>query len=315
MRYGNLKNADLNLLTSLQALVEERNITRAARRMFVSQPAMSRIVDRLQTMFGDQLLVRTSDGYEPTQRALTICAELQDLLPKMDALFQQSVFDPAKATGVFRIESTDWGATVLVPGLIATLAKHAPHMEIHVAPRQRGFDRLAIYDVDLVVTANLNGETVNTEGSSFRAAPLAEERWVCMMRKGHPLAKGRLTMKRYLSALHVSLDPMPSGRQEPSQEPHRMSLERLLHLSASRNVQARVPYVASLAPIVEHTDLIATAPMRLARRLATPKTVIVPAPREVPPLLYFQAWHVRNDSVPLHQWLRETLRKVAADLS
>jgi DNA-binding transcriptional LysR family regulator len=311
MRYRNLKNVDLNLLTALQAVVEERSITRAARRMFVSQPAMSRIVDRLQAMFEDDLLVRTANGYEPTHRALEIYQELQELLPKIAALFQKGVFNPAEATGVFRIESTDWGATVLVPGLIAVLAKHAPNIEIDVVPRRGGLERLATYEIDLVLAPEVDAAVVNMEGSSFRAAPLMQDRWVCIMRRDHPFAKGRLTMKKYLSARHISLEPMPGERQDLSHEAQRPSLERLLHLSGPRTVQARIPYVVSLGPIVEHTDLIATAPLRIARRLRTPKTLIVPTPKEVPPLLYCQVWHLRNDAVPLHRWLRGTLRTVA----
>jgi DNA-binding transcriptional LysR family regulator len=262
-------------------------------------------------MFSDELLVRTTDGYEPTHRALEIYQELQELMPKIAALFQKNNFNPGEATGVFRIESTDWGATVLVPGLIAVLAKRAPNIEVDVVPRRGGFDRLATYEIDLVLTPEIDPATFNAEGSAFRAAPLVQDRWVCILRKNHPLVKGHLTMKRYLSARHVSLEPMPSARQEPSHEPQRSSLERLLHLSGPRNVQARIPYVVSLGPIVEHTDLIATAPLRLARRLRTPKTAIVPSPKEVPPLLYCQIWHVRNDSVPLHRWLREILQNVA----
>ena len=83
MNYAHARNADLNLLVALRFLVEERSVTRAARRMFLTQPAMSRVVDRLQIMFEDQLLVRTTKGYEPTHRALTIYAELQQVLPEL----------------------------------------------------------------------------------------------------------------------------------------------------------------------------------------------------------------------------------------
>ena len=116
MNYENIGRADLNLLVAFHALIEERSITGASRRMRVSQPAMSRIVDRLQATFKDDLLVRTRDGYKPTQRAVAISEELQQLLPKLDALFGSYEFDPGTSTDLFRIEASDWGATGSSPG-------------------------------------------------------------------------------------------------------------------------------------------------------------------------------------------------------
>src|ERR1700720_1134226 len=96
MRFTNIEKADLNLLLGFQALIEERSITRAARRMFLSQPAMSRVVDRLQELLKDELFVRTAKGYEPTDRALNAYAELEAVFPKIEAVLQGSQFDPAK---------------------------------------------------------------------------------------------------------------------------------------------------------------------------------------------------------------------------
>src|ERR1700719_405680 len=123
MNYTNIRNRDLNLLVAFDALMEERSVTGAARRLFLSQPAMSHAIDRLQATFKDELLVRTAKGYRPTHRASSIHAELQQMLPKIDALFGEVEFNPATIKDVFRIESTDWGATVLIPGLIKILAK------------------------------------------------------------------------------------------------------------------------------------------------------------------------------------------------
>src|SRR5665213_1663239 len=112
---------------------------------------MSRAVDRLQSMFNDELLVRTAKGYEPTHRASTIYAKLQELLPSIEALFLETEFDPAQATGLFRIESTDWGATVILPQLIRKLAECAPGIRVDIVPRATGFERLETNDVDLVL--------------------------------------------------------------------------------------------------------------------------------------------------------------------
>src|SRR5580704_2130158 len=126
MRYWNADESNLNSLLSLQALIEERSISRAASRMLLTQSAMSRILDRLQVMFKDELLVRTSIGYEPTHRALAIYAELELLLPKLHRLYNGNEFNPAEATGLFKLAATDYGIDAILPGLIEQLEKLAP---------------------------------------------------------------------------------------------------------------------------------------------------------------------------------------------
>lgn len=118
MRYKHIPHADLNLFAALQILVEEGSITRAAQRMFLSQPAMSRVVDRLQEMLKDQLFIRSGKGYLPTHRALSVHAELQQLLPRFETLLQAPQFKAADATGVFNIEATDWELLSWFPDLL-----------------------------------------------------------------------------------------------------------------------------------------------------------------------------------------------------
>src|SRR5207244_13002307 len=110
-----LRDRDLNLLVSFQALIEERSITRAGRRLSLTQPAMSRVFDRLQQMFGDELLVRTASGYEPTHRALDVYGELKQVLPRIENLLYKGEFKPSEASSVFRIAATDYAALVVLP--------------------------------------------------------------------------------------------------------------------------------------------------------------------------------------------------------
>src|SRR5215211_6408226 len=119
MQIGRASRVERVLFSVLQALVEERSISRAAERMFLSQPAMSRAFDRLQALFGDELLVRTKQGYEPTHRALHLYAELEQLLPRLNGLLRGDEFHPATATDTFRIAATDFAASVLLPAFVA----------------------------------------------------------------------------------------------------------------------------------------------------------------------------------------------------
>lgn len=126
MRSTHIRNVDLGLLASLQALIEERSVSRAAERMFLSQPAMSRAFDRLQALFGDELLVRTRQGYEPTHRALHLYAELEQLMPRLNGVLRGDTFHPGSATDTFKIAATDYAASVLLPAFVARAAKNAP---------------------------------------------------------------------------------------------------------------------------------------------------------------------------------------------
>jgi DNA-binding transcriptional LysR family regulator len=134
MRQTHVRGIDLGLLTTLQALVEERSITRAAERVHLSQPAMSRAFDRLQELFDDELLVRTSKGYEPTLRALHLHAEIERLLPSLEGLLRGDDFDPSTATDTFRIAATDYATSVVFPGFMARLTKQAPHVALEIFP-------------------------------------------------------------------------------------------------------------------------------------------------------------------------------------
>jgi DNA-binding transcriptional LysR family regulator len=316
MHYANLRNVDLNLLLALNALMEERSVTGAARRMFISQPAMSRAVDRLQEMFNDELLVRTSNGYEPTHRASVIYAELQELLPKMAGLFSEAKFDPANEADLFRIESTDWGATVLVPGLIKVLAERAPGVRIDIIPRAGGLERLETNEVDLLFTGSGSQES-KPDDRHVSTECLFREKLVCLVRKGYPLAKDRFTLKQYLNVRHVFLTPM----QGPKRSPLAFWAERapdvakaFERLGKKPDVRVQIPYFVPLRSIVENSDLVATVPLQIARQIETPGLRIVSPPPEFHSFNYNQIWHSRNDTTPLHKWIRGLIRAVAERL-
>ena len=135
-----IKKTDLNLLTALYFLITQRSVTKAAQQMLISQPAMSRTLDRLRLTFEDKLLVRDGNQYEPTERALNIVAELEDILPRVGGLFLgfKDKSSPSTATCLFRIAVGDFGANLLIPGLVYILADCAPGIRIDVIPRRHG---------------------------------------------------------------------------------------------------------------------------------------------------------------------------------
>lgn len=292
MRYTHTGKADLNLLLTFQVLIEERSITRAARRMFLSQPAMSRAFDRLQEMLKDELLVRTSKGYEPTKRAALAYRELNQLLPRVEQLLQGTEFKPARATDVFRVAAGPYASVWLVPSMVESITRQAPHTELEVGSEERGFVRLESNEVDLVLT----GFEVPP---SLRSSILVQEPWVCLVRANHPLAKGRLTWERYLSAGHVS------GQQT-------LLEQNLKRLGRRRAVRVSMIDFFPIGVVVERTDLVATLALRTALKLVKiTKTKIVQPAFDLGTFSYSQAWHPRNDSDPSHKWLRDVMQDVA----
>lgn len=298
MQHTHIPRIDVRLLTVLQALVEERSITRAAERMFLSQPAMSRALDRLQEMFDDELLVRTKQGFEPTHRALSIYAELAYLLPRFNAMLRGTAFDPAVSTDVFRIAATDYAASVLFPQVLTQLGKLAPKMTIEILPWQdSAFRQLESNALDLVIWAN-------TAPAELRSQELFQDHFMCLVRKGHPIGNQPLTLERYLSFAHVmvTLGHQRQGLVDRAFE----------EMGLSRRVQLKTPYFTSAAWMIENSDLIVTLPGRLARRLVRiSKTRLVRPQIDFLTFRYLQVWHPRMDGYPAHRWLRDVFEKVA----
>jgi DNA-binding transcriptional LysR family regulator len=294
MRYTHISKSDLNLLPSLQVLVEERSISRAARRLFLSQSATSRILDRLQEMFRDELLVRTSKGYEPTKRALAIYADLEELLRNTEELLRGREFNPSQANDEFQIAATNYAASWVFPRVMKILSKEAPHIRIHIASWDDVFAKLEANSLDLVLTAY-------HPPANLRAELIACEPFVCLVRMGHEIKARRLTLEHYLSHKHVA------AAVDPARE--RIIDTALEKLGKKRDIQATVPFL-SLGSIVEGTNLVATTPQRSAQRLTKlSQTRIVNAPVEFDKFSYYQIWHPRNDNDPAHEWFRGTVRK------
>jgi DNA-binding transcriptional LysR family regulator len=255
---------------------------------------MSRVFDRLQQMFGDELLVRTKRGYEPTHRALEIYAELRQLVPRIENLLRREEFEAAEATGVFRIGATDYAALVVLPGLTRALVKTAPKLRVEVSPLENPLEMLSANTLDLTFG-------VTEPPQPFHSEPIFDDKIVCLVRRGHPLSHGRVRLAVYLKWKHVAGGGMPGLVQR--------NLDRI---GVKPDVQLRVPF-SVLGPVVERTDMIATVPHRMAKRIAAmSKTQIVTAPQEFQRFTYLQIWHPRYDSDPAHKWLRELVKQVSA---
>jgi len=298
MQDVHLRNVDLNLLVTLHALLEERHVTKAARRCFLSQPAMSRAFERLRGMFADPLLVRGSRGYERTVRAERLLHELESLIPRLEALVRGEAFDPRHSRDRIRLALTDHASAVLLPPLLERLRAEAPGIACDVSVWQsRMYDDVAAGRLDIALSAEAVPASLETE-------VLYEETFVCVVGSRCRTRTRRFTLKQYLELPHAMVETW-EGQQTPVDR-------RLAELGVKRQAVLRLPFFVPTMFAIARTDLVLTLPRRLAKIMVPVADVrVVEPPREISGFAYFMAWHARLTSEPAHAWFRDKLSTIA----
>jgi DNA-binding transcriptional LysR family regulator len=299
MRITQLRRADLNLLVVFTVLAEERNVSRAAARLFLSQPAVSRALQRLRDMFHDDLLVRTAAGFEPTLQGQRLIDELEVMLPRLDRLLSGSSFNPEMEQARFRIAATDTVTSIVAPALCRGVLPSAKGVFFEfVALRNSGFEELTRGGLDLVLSPD---DTYPP--SQLQSEVIYEEELVCVVAAKSAYTR-RLTIKEYLEAEHVGISGVAGSRFTP---------EKLLGAKGhKRRVVIRVPHPAAAIRCVPGTILIATVPRRLALvEQHNPAIRILQSPAQLSGLKYFMIWHPRVNTDAAHVWLRTAIRQVA----
>src|ERR1700761_3148418 len=297
MHKVNLRGLDLNLLVPLQALLEERSVTKAAMRVHLSQPSMSRVFERLREAFSDELLLRSGKKYALTPRAASLLEELTLLLPKVESLWQRKPFSPATATGSLKLAMTDQMTILLFPELLTTLFREAPNVDLQIVSWQESsFRDLAAGQLDLVVSPL-------TAPFPLVVERLLRERFVCLVSRSHPHRKKSFSLTEYLAEKHIVLEVQP-GQQTLVDRP-------VSELGKRRKAALRLPFFVPAVEALEKTLLVLTIPERLANRKMDPrKTRLVEAPKEIPPYYQTMSWSDRLNADPLHSWFRDCLRAV-----
>ena len=291
MRDVHLRQVDLNLLSTLYALLEERHVTRAAKRCFLSQPAMSRSLERIRDTFGDELLIRTGRTYERTVRGEWLLRELENLLPRLEALVRGEPFDPAQSRERLRTAVTDNGSIVLLPALTQRIRTAAPDITLEiVAWHDRSFEDVEAGKIDLALSPLAALSPLETER-------LFKEDFVCLLGADHQLRARRFTLKQYLELSHVAVG----------------ALDRpLADLGLRRRVALSVPFLVPAVAAVAGSDLVLTLPRKLAKAVAAMANVrFVEPPPEIKSFQYFMVWHPRLTAEPAQVWFREQLQIVA----
>jgi DNA-binding transcriptional LysR family regulator len=286
----NLHAIDANLLVTLDALLTERSVTRAAARIGRSQPATSNALARLRELFGDPLLVRTHDGMRPTPRAASLAASLRQAVTGLQrALAEPGRFTPATAQATISIGLTDYGALVVLPPLARALARRAPGIDLRAQALGPGMlDALASGQLDLALAR------VAQVPPRFRRAPVLSDALCTVVRAGHPLTSGRLTLARFARADHA-LVSIGEGMAPVD--------EMLARHGLVRRIALRVAHFLVVPHVLEATDLVATVPGRVAACFGRTLRALR-SPVEIPGFELSLVWHEDRDDDPAQRWLR-----------
>jgi DNA-binding transcriptional LysR family regulator len=293
-------SVDLNLLAVFQEVYRERQISAAAKRLGLTQSAVSNALARLRRTFGDELFVRTAHGMQPTPFAEQVAGPLGVAMAQVAlALNQRSKFDPATSNRRFVLAMTDVGEVHFMPALIERCRVLAPHVQ--VSSVRAGTidlkDALESGRVDLAI-----GPFDGISEALYQRM-LFRQPYVSMIRAGHPLARGKLTLERFVAAEHLLVDATDSP------------YDRINHLleqaGIGKTTRFRVPHFTAVPYIVSASDLVVTVPQKLAERAAKPFGLkwIVP-PLELPLLQTNLFWHRRFNQDPGAQWLRALVVEV-----
>ncbi|WP_169928621.1 LysR family transcriptional regulator [Labilithrix luteola] len=301
-----ISSIDLNLAVVLRALLDERSVSRAARRLGLSQSATSHALGRLREVVKDPLFVRTRTGLVPTARAEAMAASVRTSLDALEeTFFAHTPFDPKTVKRTFHVRPSDYVEYLVIPTLIERLVEVAPGVDIFArATATEPALALEHGELDLLIQPPHTGE--QTEG--FHMQKLWDERFVGIVRHGHPLTRGRVTLERFASAKHALVAPrgQPGGGRID---------DALRERGLERHIAFTTPSFLAAPHVVATTDLVMILPARLATALTRQlRLATFEPPVEIPGFEMTMFWHDRHDSDPAHAFLRGEIAQVAAAL-
>ena len=293
---------DLHHLQVFEVLLRERSLTRAARVLGVTQPALSKTLARLRHYFDDPLFVRVSLRMEPTSKALSLEAPVRAVLDGMRTLRTENVpFDPKTSRRTFTFCVVDAGVIKLLPPLVSLLQEEAPHV------------RLSAVQFDAAhLDSWLETGTIDFAMGSFphltkgiRRQSLWIERYVSVVRKGHPRLDVEPSLKAFAAEKHVLVSTFGTGHA------HQLAERAVEAAIPSENIICRVPIFLAASIIAKHSDAVATLPLSIATVLAADLDLaVITPPIKLPRIEISQYWHERFNREPGNQWIRSIFTRL-----
>lgn len=310
----NLSRIDLNLLVFLDVLLRERNVTKAADQLGITQPAMSNGLKRLRGLFDDPLLIRTSKGMTPTERAEELQPYVREILAAIEKTVQPaSNFNIAESDRLFRIMASDYAESTLLPALLDRLRVDAPNIRLDfLTPSDVSFQDVEKGKIDMAINR------FDYLPQSFHQAAVWRDNFACLMHKDNPAAKD-FSLDSYLSAPHiwVSKTGMGVGVGMNPNDTQRLGRvdEALAEMDKKRNIKLFTRHYQVATQLAHQPDLIATLPRQLAKLSANDKDLVMfNTPFPIVPIELKMAWSPLVHHNAGHTWLRQLIRELAQEI-
>jgi DNA-binding transcriptional LysR family regulator len=292
---------DLNLLFTLDVLLAEGSVAGAAQRLRLSPSAMSRALARLRRTTGDPLLVRAGRGLVPTPRALELRAKVGDVVRDAQAVLRAAEkLDLGRLARTFTLRTADGFVENFGPALIARIAEEAPLVRLRFVPKSDR-ESTPLRDGSVDLDTGVVGDATRPE---VRTRALFRDRFVGVVRAGHPLARGKVTVARFAAGRHIlfSRQGVETGPIDDALKKQRLE----------RQVVAIVGAFSAAIALARSSDLIASVPERHTANLrAGMHAFALPVP--MPAFTVSMLWHPRMDADPAHRWLRDCVREACAE--
>jgi DNA-binding transcriptional LysR family regulator len=312
--FMNLERVDLNLLIYLDVLLREKNVTRAAEQLGVTQPAMSNILRRLRTLFNDPLLIRSSEGMTPTERALELQPHIRAVLADLSQILEpRTEFSPYTSTRVFRIMTSDYAEATLVPRLVKAMRSEAPNVVLDfLTPSDVSYRDMEQGKVDLAINR------FNEIPQSFHQVLVWRDSFSCLLSSQSPIVQ-QFNLKNYLEAQHIWVSKTGMGvgfGVNPDKSGGLGWIDQALdRIGQKRKISIFTRHYQMPALLTANADLVATLPTRVARLQAlNDKIVIKEPPFYIPEFELKMAWCPLLHHHPAHRWLRQLILFVARQM-
>lgn len=298
----NIKKMNLNLLIAFDALLTEKNVTQAGKKIYITQSAMSVALAQLRDLFNDPLLIRKGRVMKPTPKALALAPKVHEILRQIEETITPFDFDPLTTEHTFRIGMSDYAEYALLPVLLPLLDKQAPHVKLKIThlnalDKREPFDEMQL-DIGIGVIFDKAPESLVTE-------ILFTDTSACVADTNNPLMKTRLTLKKYFAAKHLVI-VFP-------EEPYRSCIDTTLNnLGYQRNSVITVPHMIPGLFALRKTPFLITTTKIIAHSIAKSlKLAIQKPPFKTERVEVRQAWPKELDHHPAHQWLRQLIQQAA----
>lgn len=298
---NSLRRIDLNLLVTLEALLDEQHVSRAALRLHKSQPAVSHDLARLREIFDDPLLIRDAGKMRLTLRAEQLIHPLSAALTQLNAVLTPESFEPALTHRLFRLAMSDYGAQAILPELILRLQSTAPGIDIQVSQASRDTMMAQVIDGELDLAFGVFPEP-DTE---IRSQTIFTESFVCLADRHRIAEPARLDLDGWLSYPHVLVATPDAVKNEID--------TTLAGLGRQRHIKVVLPHWGVASEMIIDTELILTvASKSVAEAAKNPRLAVFAPPFDIPCFGFEQIWHRRRDADPAHRWLREVIFQIAS---